>query len=239
MKLGKPKIELPSDVDKECLDLCNELNRLPGLETFDSCWGHGTSPFVIFFKCDNIDTISRLGRTVDRRYSDGMWRIEVDSLDLQPRGCFALTAREILDKATLEESIRSFIESINYWFSDQFDSYFLDDGRPKARTLDGFDDMYMPLHLVLKGKWYDMIVNGDKCEEYRDFTKLYRKRLCHHCDITGEFVEFKPYTHIVIHRGYTNTTATYPITSMRLGFGNAKWGAPEDKKVFIIGFKKD
>ena len=33
------------------------------------------------------------------------------------------------------------------------------------------------LSLVLKGKWYDMIENGGKQEEYRDATKYWRIRL--------------------------------------------------------------
>ena len=51
------------------------------------------------------------------------------------------------------------------------------------------------LPLVLKGKWFDMIASGDKCEEYRLPTLYWRKRL-HNWDrkfteSTTPIVEFR------------------------------------------------
>lgn len=36
-------------MDKECVALCEELNKLPGVETTESCCGHGKHPYMIFF----------------------------------------------------------------------------------------------------------------------------------------------------------------------------------------------
>lgn len=43
----------------------------------------------------------------------------------------------------------------------------------------------------------------------------------------------KEFTHVRLHRGYTNTTMLFEIKSMHIGFGNPSWGAPEEV-VFII-----
>ncbi len=36
-------------LDAECIDLCVALNGLDGIETFESCCGHGKNYFVIWF----------------------------------------------------------------------------------------------------------------------------------------------------------------------------------------------
>ena len=43
-------------------------------------------PYWIFFKCYDIGVLSRLGRCVERNYSDGNWEIVVDSCDVDPYG---------------------------------------------------------------------------------------------------------------------------------------------------------
>lgn len=115
---------LPDDVDFECVSICNTLNRLPGLITYESCSGHGERPFYIWFRCDNIDTLSRLGRVIDRRYSDGNWEIILDSCDGNPRGCFWLRTKSILPNNELYDSLAGLEENILYWFQDDFDEYF-------------------------------------------------------------------------------------------------------------------
>ncbi len=39
------EIDYGKGMDKRCVNLCNTLNALPGIETFESCEGHGCSPF--------------------------------------------------------------------------------------------------------------------------------------------------------------------------------------------------
>ena len=118
---------LPADVDCECISICNTLNRLPRLRTYESCSGHGERPFYVWFRCDNIDTLSRLGRAVDKRYSDGNWEIVLDSCDRNPRGCFLLRTKSILQDDELYDSLAGLEENILYWFQDEFDEYFSED----------------------------------------------------------------------------------------------------------------
>lgn len=83
------------------------------------------------------------------------------------------------------------------------------------------EPMYI-LDLVVTYKWYDMILSGEKLEEYRDLEK-WRKR------IVG-----KPYTHVRFRRGYTSTCQILRIDGVETGLGKPEWGAPKDKRVLII-----
>ena len=118
-------IELPNDVDKECVKLCNVLNRLPGVYTWESCCGHLEHPYWIWFKCNNIGSLSRLGRSVNKNYSNGKWEIVVETNDTSPYGFFWLRTKEAFK--TYEEmmdDIDNLIDSILYWFDDKFDEHF-------------------------------------------------------------------------------------------------------------------
>lgn len=119
----------PKDLDIDCISLYYTLNRLPGVYTFESCSGHGVNAFNIWFFCDNIDTLSRLGRAVSPNYSDGNWEILVDTTDTNPKGCFWLRSVYVLGTQALRESINRLIDNILYWFKDEFDNYFLNNNQ--------------------------------------------------------------------------------------------------------------
>lgn len=99
------------------------------------------------------------------------------------------------------------------------------------------------LDLVLKHHWYDMIASGEKKEEYREIKPYWNNRFrCQAygiCDMhtdcirVAEGLVCDKYTHVQFHRGYTNTTMTFEIEKIELGFGKAEWGAP-NHEVFII-----
>lgn len=83
------------------------------------------------------------------------------------------------------------------------------------------------LHLILKHKWYDMIASGEKTEEYREIKRYYEKKFYNN-----------DYTHVVFHKGYTNTTMKYAINSLTIGYGQPKWGAEPNKQHYIIKLGK-
>ena len=115
----------PEDMDNERISLCDALNSLPGVNTFESCCGHLKSQYRIWFFCEDIDTLSRLGRCVERNYSDGRWEILVDSTDTSPRGVFWLRSKEPFESyEDMEQSVQYLIENIKHWFSSEFDEYF-------------------------------------------------------------------------------------------------------------------
>lgn len=112
-------------MDKECIDLCNFLNSLPTVETFESCCGHCNSTYNIWFHCDSVPVLTRLARSVDRNNSDGKWELLVDTCDTRPYGLFWLRSKKPF--ASSEEmitSVSAMMDNIKYWFDDKFDKYF-------------------------------------------------------------------------------------------------------------------
>lgn len=83
----------------------------------------------------------------------------------------------------------------------------------------------MKVHLVLKKKWFDMIVSGEKQEEYRDDTPYYNTRI---------WKRRHQIESVVFHRGYTNTTHERVVICIIKGQGKAKWGAEKGKRQIII-----
>ena len=120
------------------------------------------------------------------------------------------------------------------------------------------------LHLVLIGKWYDMIASGEKTEEYRALTPYWCNRLIggfglnrwkqdfnemdflkdrfpevwlNSLEESLQFGQTKFYKAICFHRGYTNTTMSFEFESLYIDNGNEEWGAPKEP-VFIIKLGK-
>ena len=117
------------------------------------------------------------------------------------------------------------------------------------------------LHLVLKSKWYDLIEQGIKLEEYREIKPYWcqRLQLCpcpyrytgtsldpgHHlgtnyclidncpCPVTFD-VYCKNYDIVCFHYGYTSRTMMFKIKSIGIGEGKPEWGAKTDTKYFVI-----
>lgn len=81
------------------------------------------------------------------------------------------------------------------------------------------------VHLVLKGKWYDLISCGEKKEEYRKVCDYWRNRL--QKDLGAIEV-------VCFHRGYTKTTMSFKIKSITIGYGCEEWGAVRGERYFVI-----
>lgn len=110
------------------------------------------------------------------------------------------------------------------------------------------------LNLTLKAKWYKMIEDGIKTEEYREIKPYWEKRLLNYQAIkaNAKSIAFKKflfgfdacaeyprgYTHVLFRYGYTKRTMLREIESIRFGYGNTEWGAPKNEQVFIIKFKE-
>jgi len=100
------------------------------------------------------------------------------------------------------------------------------------------------LDLVLTGKWYDMIDNGVKIEEYRDITPYWINRLCKKVTNSEIYlgnikhVDIRHFDEVYFHRGYTKTTMSFKIKDITIGKGKTEWGAPDNREVFIIKLDK-
>lgn len=112
-------------LDKECVSLVNMLNTIDGIATTESCCGHLKAPYRIFFVSDSFSAIGMLYRCVDKRYSDGNWKIEVCCSDTNPTNGFLLTSVKIFEtEDEMMRSVNNLINNITYWNGIQFKDYF-------------------------------------------------------------------------------------------------------------------
>ena len=65
----------PQDIDRECIALCQAINRFPGLHTTESCCGHGERPYLMFFRPDSFDAMLPLLYYIDKCHIgvEGNW----------------------------------------------------------------------------------------------------------------------------------------------------------------------
>ena len=67
----------PNDIDGECLKLCTAINRIDGIETHNSCCGHGEKPYRIWFTCKSLELLPPLVYYFDEYHSFNGWRIYI------------------------------------------------------------------------------------------------------------------------------------------------------------------
>jgi hypothetical protein len=85
------------------------------------------------------------------------------------------------------------------------------------------------LNLTLHKKWFDMILSGEKTEEYREIKKYWINRLSSN---KYKFVKFT--------NGYGSNRSSFTIVlnDICVGKGNKEWGAPTGQDVYIIKLGK-
>lgn len=91
------------------------------------------------------------------------------------------------------------------------------------------------LHLTLKKKWFDMILSGEKKEEYRDIKPFWNKMISHHIKIKGKY--YHP-TDVVIcfSHVYTANRNQFMIECKGLAVreGKESWGAEPGKQYYVL-----
>lgn len=110
------------------------------------------------------------------------------------------------------------------------------------------------LQLTLKKQWFDLILSGEKTEEYREIKGYWVKRLLCQIGQTCQFFDenykyknsgiditnyFQHYDAIEFTNGYGNHMPKMLIEckGITIGRGNPEWGAP-DTDVFILKLGK-
>ena len=85
------------------------------------------------------------------------------------------------------------------------------------------------LHLTLKKKWFDMILSGEKKEEYREMKPYWIARL-----------PASDYTHVKFRNGYAKNAPwmIIKLTSISDGYGNPGLGAPKNEHCYILRLGK-
>ena len=97
------------------------------------------------------------------------------------------------------------------------------------------------LHLTLKKKWFDMILSGEKKEEYRQIKPYWLTRFKYRCNNLDMMHELNySYTHIIFKNGYSKNAPTILIELDDIGFGKAKpeWSDNWQGDVFVIKLGK-
>lgn len=111
------------------------------------------------------------------------------------------------------------------------------------------------LVLPIKKKWFDMILSGEKKEEYREIKPYYEVRLQNYfgaiiIETTGiseteyellqgsevpEEIRKDPVQEIMFRNGYSKNSPYFVAKCrLRIGTGNPEWGAEEGKQYFIL-----
>lgn len=89
------------------------------------------------------------------------------------------------------------------------------------------------LTLPIKKQWFDMILSGEKKEEYRDMTPYYTKRFMNLWK--GSLIGGQTERKIKLRNGYGKNapTATVAVT-ISTGLGKLEWGAIPGRNYFIL-----
>lgn len=97
------------------------------------------------------------------------------------------------------------------------------------------------LHLTLKKKWFDMILRGEKKEEYREIKDYWCKRFCtkewfkFEIEILDHAINFFPGL-IEFTNGYGKNAPRMTVECRGISVGTTKpeWCDDGEKKVFVI-----
>lgn len=96
------------------------------------------------------------------------------------------------------------------------------------------------LVLPIKKKWFDMILSGEKKEEYRELKQYYTSRFHHLWQ--GSMVGFNGFDaerKIVFRNGYSKKSPSFVATvNLGIGKGKPEWGAEPDKDYYILHILK-
>ncbi len=91
------------------------------------------------------------------------------------------------------------------------------------------------LTLPIKKKWFDMILSGEKKEEYRNFTKYYGRRFF---NMWGYAAYWGEPHQIIFRNGYRKGSSSFVATcTLAIGFGKEEWGAKQGVKYYILTIK--
>lgn len=88
------------------------------------------------------------------------------------------------------------------------------------------------LILPIKKKWFDMILSGEKKEEYRDIKPYYMKRFR---NLWGYPAYWHEIHTVAFRNGYSNNSPMFVAeVSLGLGTGKPEWGAEPGKKYYVL-----
>jgi len=116
-------------MDKECIPLCDALNTLPDVRTFESCCGHLKRKYVVYLYTDNPYSMAVIARALDRRYlpAKSLWDVTIETIDVErtPQFCIGIYSEDAFeDYDTMMHDVNELVKSINYWKQPEFYDHF-------------------------------------------------------------------------------------------------------------------
>lgn len=105
------------------------------------------------------------------------------------------------------------------------------------------------LTLTVSKQWFDMIVAGEKTEEYREIKPYWIKRLTINCEVAYDVSEetycekvlYRHYTHVIFINGYRKDSQRIEKEIVSISIGKPKKGMCPDKwldtEFFILKLK--
>lgn len=91
------------------------------------------------------------------------------------------------------------------------------------------------LHLNLKKKWFDIIHEGVKLQEYREISEYWRDRLM--VRSASNLFQFRQdFKTVTFSNGYSKTRKQIKVELLRISIdeGIEAWGAEPGKKYFVL-----
>lgn len=89
------------------------------------------------------------------------------------------------------------------------------------------------LVLPIKKKWFDMILSGEKKEEYREIKPYYKSRFINLWK--GSLIDGIAEREIMFRNGYSKDSPSFIAKcSAKIGTGNPKWGAEQGKPYYVL-----
>ena len=92
------------------------------------------------------------------------------------------------------------------------------------------------LTLPIKKKWFDMILSGEKKEEYREIKPYYASRFFQRfkVDEKGLLTGIKIMS-LMFRNGYSKNSPTIKCeVEISIGYGKEEWGAEPNKEYYVL-----
>lgn len=98
------------------------------------------------------------------------------------------------------------------------------------------------LTLPIKKKWFDMILSGEKKEEYREIKPYYQTRFVHNRLLFPWIAENQPSgntEYVIFRNGYSSDSPTFvAAVSLRIGTGRPEWGAEPGVQYYVLEIRE-
>lgn len=107
-------------------DICESLNKLPGVIVTDGCYGDWNGVYHVFFTCTSFVSLGILARCVDRNYSSHNWEILITNSDVHPCNNFMLRSIKSLSHEEACRYMKELVEAIKHWSDNRFADHFVE-----------------------------------------------------------------------------------------------------------------